>query len=236
MMSENNEYDEPGWLGPTDRIIFNLIRPVYTLNFSLDHLFPYDPSIYKNDDDIDLPSLNENSGSSFLLELQDGNSEFHLKDLNENYAIKALNPHILTEIAHLYDISKITKFEIESTNIISFISPDLFQPIKDNLSEIKFDDCYLTDLPKGIFKNLHLKFLSFFNCSFGKLSEDFGLDDVGSVDRLVLYDNVYSNNIDIRPQLKILEKSGTDVVFKSPLDPKDKALEDKLNRIFPFEL
>ena len=89
----------------------------------LDHLFPYNPSIYNDDDDIDLPSLNENSGSSFLLELKNGNSEFRLKDLNENYAIQALNPHMFSEITPLYDISKITKFEIEATNVISFISP-----------------------------------------------------------------------------------------------------------------
>ncbi len=116
--------------------------------------------------------------------------------------------------------------------MLSFISPEVFQPIKDNLAEIEFDDCYLTDLPKGIFKNLHLKLLSFFNCSFGKLSDDFGLDGVGSVETLVLYDNVYSNNIDIKPQLKVLEKEGTDIIFKSPLDPRDEKLDKKLNQIF----
>ena len=111
-MSNTNKYNKPAWLGSIDRIIFNLVRPVYTLNFSLDHLFPYNPSTYKDDDDIDLPSLNENDGSSFLLELSSGNSEFHLSNLNENYAIRALNPHIFNEISHMYDINKIHKFEV----------------------------------------------------------------------------------------------------------------------------
>ncbi len=234
-MSNKNEYEKPTWLGQIDRIIFNLIRPVFDLSFSIDSKFPFNPSHFDETDDIELTSWGVDGGSVFLYELQGGTTQFRIHDINEQYAILNLNPHMFQEIKDLFDISKIVKFDMKSSNVISFISPELFQPIKDNLTEIGFDDCYLTELPKGIFKNLHLKLLSIFNCSLGRLSEDFALDGVGSVETLVLYDNVYANNIDIRPQLKVLEKEGTDIVFKSPLDPRDKAIDEKINQIFSDE-
>ncbi|OLS21213.1 MAG: hypothetical protein HeimC2_34310 [Candidatus Heimdallarchaeota archaeon LC_2] len=233
-MTEKKEYNTPKWLNKIDRNIFNSIKPVFNLYFDLNSRYPYNPETFSADESREI-TISQGGGdeSVFIFDSSNQSSKFKLSNYNEKHAVRALNPHIFSEIAHLYDISKIAKFKIESTNVISFVSPELFQPIKDNLTEIEFADCYLIDLPTGIFKNLHLKLLSFFNCSFGKLSEDFGLDGVGSIETLVLYDNVYSNNIDIRPQLKVLEKEGTDIIFKSPLDPRDETIDEKLNQIFP---
>ncbi|OLS24024.1 MAG: hypothetical protein HeimC2_24150 [Candidatus Heimdallarchaeota archaeon LC_2] len=85
-----------------------------------------------------------------------------------------LIPQVLSGIADLININKITRVTIESKSI-GRLHKDFFQPIKDGIKQISISDSSIPEIPQGLFRNLNLTRLDILGCQIHRMATNFGI-------------------------------------------------------------
>lgn len=99
-------------------------------------------------------------------------------DFFDNFKIKKLTSEIFEVLSNYYRLDDIFEFDCRDVLVKDIIDYDLFQPIKNSISEISFVGCNLPNLPKELFSSLRLKLIHISYNQIDKISNTLGLSGI----------------------------------------------------------